>query len=155
VLTRPSIDATARRATALAAALVFAGANGVAAQGVGFQGGFTVDPELGYVGSHVESRELVPGLYARPGVDGAFGRGWRVASVNVDVLYKYALGPTWKLYQGGGPVVHLVRVGDDTDVTGGLGGVFGFAHARGWFIEFRAAGGGGPALKFGLGVTLR
>lgn len=143
------------RFVALAIAVLLLGPRAGAAQGVGFQGGLTIDPELGYVGTHVESRPLIPGLHARPGLDGAFGRGLRIASINVDFLYKYALGPRWAIYQGGGPVVHLVRVGDRIDVTGGLGGLVGFVHASGVFLEFRAAGGGGPALKFGLGITLR
>lgn len=135
--------------------LVLMGPRVGAAQGVGFQGGVTIDPELVYVGSHLESRALLPGLHARPGVDGAFGRGVQIAAINADFLYKYALGPVWTLYQGGGPVVNLVRAGGSTEVTGGLSGVIGFAHARGVFMEVRAGGGGGPALKFGCGFTLR
>ena len=43
------------------------------AQGIGFQGGATVDPEQFFVGTHFETGELMPGLRFRPGIDGAFG----------------------------------------------------------------------------------
>ena len=131
------------------------------AQGVGFQGGFTVDPEQLFVGSHVET----PGIggwtiHFRPGIDGGFGSDLKIASINFDILYKTTLSPDWKMYQGFGPAIHLVRFDfpggrSETDVTGGVSGIFGFAHESGLFFEFRGGGGGGPNLKFGVGFSVR
>lgn len=126
------------------------------AQGVGFHGGATIDPEQFFVGSHFETPELVPRLHVRPGVDGAFGSGVTIASIDIDFLYKYDIGPNWNIYQGGGPAIHVLRAGDppENDVTGGLTGIFGFGHASGFFAEFRVAA-AGANLKLGIGFTLR
>ncbi len=135
----------------------FVGAVPIAsAQGVGFQGGFTVDPEQAYVGSHFESREITTGLHLRAGIDGGFSSGLTLASVSVDFLYKYPLGGAWKLYQGGGPSVHIARIGEpaETDVSGSISGIVGFAHDNGFFTEFKVGGGGGPTLKFTVGFTV-
>jgi hypothetical protein len=128
------------------------------AQGVGFQGGVSIDPEQAYVGSHYET----PGIggrtiHFRPGIDGGFGSDLKLASINFDILYKTSLGPDWKMYQGFGPSIHIVRFGKpaENDVTGGINGIFGFAHESGLFFEFRGGGGGGPNLKFGVGFTIR
>lgn len=127
------------------------------AQGVGFQGGFSIDPEQVYVGSHLETGEIARGLYFRPNIDGGFGSHLRLASINVEFLYKYEINPGWKIYQGGGPAVHILRAGDpaSTDVTGGLSVVFGFVHDSGLFAEFKVGSGRGPNLKFGIGFTVR
>ena len=126
------------------------------AQGVGFQGGVTIDPEQAYIGSHIETREIASGLYFRPGIDGAFGSGLTLASINVEFLYKYAVGGGWKIYQGGGPAVHILRQGSParTDVTGGLNAIFGIARDNGFFAEFKVGSGRGPNLKFGVGFTV-
>jgi hypothetical protein len=126
------------------------------AQGIGFQGGASIDPEQVYVGSHLETREIARGLYFRPGIDGGFGSGLKLASINVEFLYKYDINPDWKIYQGGGPAVHIFRVGTpaQTDVTGGLNAVFGFAHDNGLFFEFKVGSGRAPNLKFGVGFTV-
>jgi hypothetical protein len=126
-------------------------------QGVGFQGGVSVDPEQLYAGTHFETPELTPGLHLRAGVDGGGGNDVKTAAINVELLFKLDVGATWKLYQGGGPVVFIFRGGDppENDVTGGLAGVFGLQHQSGFFFEFRAAGGRGPAFKAGVGFTYR
>jgi hypothetical protein len=133
------------------------------AQGVGFQGGFTIDPEQGYAGSHFETREIASNLRLRPSIDGALGSDLTLVAINVDLIYKYEGRGAWRLYQGGGPAVYIIRYSDDlirigdsqTDVTGGLAGVFGFAHTNGFFVEFKASAGRGPTLKFGIGFTVR
>ena len=126
------------------------------AQGVGFQGGFTIDPEQVYVGSHLETRELAYNIHFRPGIEGGFGNDLTLAAINVEFIYKYTLGGVWRIYQGGGPAIYIYRFGQPsfTDVTGGLSAVFGFAHDNGFFTEFRV-GNNGPNLKFGVGFTVR
>jgi hypothetical protein len=126
------------------------------AQGIGFQGGASIDPEQVYVGSHLETREIARGVSFRPGIDGGFGSDLKLASINVEFLYKYDINPDWKIYQGGGPAVHIFREGTpaQTDVTGGLNAVFGFAHGSGLFFEFKVGSGRGPNLKFGVGFTV-
>jgi hypothetical protein len=127
------------------------------AQGVGLQGGFTIDPEQIFVGSHLETGEIAPDFRFRPGIDGAFGGDVTLASINVDFVYAYDLGGVWSIYQGGGPVILLYRVGEpaETDVTGGFSGLFGLAHDNGFFFEFKIGSNRGPILKFGIGVTVR
>jgi hypothetical protein len=126
------------------------------AQGVGFQGGFTVDPEQLYFGSHLETRELGYNIHFRPGIDGALGNDLMLAAINIDFVYKYQVGNAWKIYQGGGPAVYIYRFNKPsfTDVTGGLNAIFGFVHENGFFTEFRV-GNNGPNLKFGAGWTIR
>ena len=62
-----------------------------AAQGIGFQGGVTVDPEQGFVGTHFETGELFRNFRFRPGI--AAGRGrFSLATSNVAFLYHFAFG---------------------------------------------------------------
>jgi hypothetical protein len=123
---------------------------------VGFQGGVSIDPEQIYIGSHLETGEIARGIYFRPSIDGGFGSDLTLASINVEFLYKYDINPGWKIYQGGGPAVHIFRAGEpaQTDVTGGLTFVFGFVHTSGLFAEFKVGSGRGPNLKFGVGFTV-
>jgi len=129
----------------------------VHAQGVGFQGGFTIDPEQVFVGSHLETPEITRDLRFRPGIDGGFGGGFTLASINLDFVYRYSLGGTWAVYQGGGPAIHIIRQGSPafTDVTAGFSGIFGVAHEDGFFFEFKVGSHRGPVLKLGVGVTVR
>ena len=127
------------------------------AQGVGFHGGFAIDPEQAYVGSHYESKAIARNLHVRPSIDGAFGNDLTIASINVEFLYKFSINPSWAIYQGGGPSIHFIRFGDpaETDVTGGFSGIFGFAHESGFFAEMKAGSGQGHALKLGVGYTVK
>lgn len=80
------------------------------AQGIGFQGGATVDPEQVFVGTHFETGEIFRNFRFRPGVDGAFGGEYSLASINIEFLYFMEFGGSgWALYQGGGPAVVLRR----------------------------------------------
>ena len=126
------------------------------AQGIGFQGGFTIDPEQAYFGTHFETRELGYNIHFRPGIEGGFGNDVILAAINVDFVYKYPIGSGWRLYQGGGPAIYFDRFDHPsfTETTGGLGAVFGLAHDNGFFTEFRV-GNNGPNLKLGVGWTLR
>ncbi|HEY7443489.1 MAG TPA: hypothetical protein VH702_21045 [Vicinamibacterales bacterium] len=128
----------------------------VYAQGVGFQGGFTIDPEQAFFGSHLETNELGYNVHFRPGIDGAFGNDLMLASINIDFVYKFNIGNAWSVYQGGGPAIYFYKFDHPsfTDVTGGLTGIFGFVHSSGFFTEFRF-GNNGPNLKFGAGWTIR
>jgi hypothetical protein len=132
-------------------------ASAARAQGIGFQGGVTIDPEQVFVGTHLETPEIAPGFLFRPGIDGSFGSDLTLASINVEFLYKYDLGGAWTLHQGGGPVIYVLRIGEppEREVTAGFTAVFGFGHDSGFFAEFKAASGRGPGVKFGVGWTLR
>ena len=126
------------------------------AQGIGFQGGATVDPEKGFIGTHFETGELFRGFRFRPGIDGAFGGDYSLATINVEFLYFLEMGRSgWALYQGGGPAVVLLRQRDDTSVHAGTFITFGFAHEKGFFTDFRIGSGQHPTLKFGVGYTVR
>ena len=126
------------------------------AQGVGFQGGATVDPEQAFVGTHFETPELFRNLRFRPGIDGAFGGDYSLATVNIEFLYQVEFGRSgWSLYQGGGPAVVFVRLNDDTSVHAGTFFTFGFAHENGFFTDIKVGGGQAPTLKFSVGYTVR
>jgi hypothetical protein len=126
------------------------------AQGIGFQGGVTVDPEQGFVGTHFETGELFRNFRFRPGIDGGFGGDFSLATINVEFLYHFAIGRSgWSVFQGGGPAVVLVRLNDDTSVHAGSFFTFGFAHENGFFTDFKIGRGNAPTLKFGVGYTIR
>lgn len=134
------------------------------AQGLGFQGGLSVDPEQVYVGSHFETGELFPRFHFRPGIDGGFGDNLTLGSINVEFVYRIPIrGGTWSFYQGGGPAILLLRQSgprilgsrSTTSVHAGTILTFGFAHENGFFTEFKIGSGNSPALKFGVGYTLR
>ncbi len=122
------------------------------AQGIGFQGGYSVDPDQVYVGSHLE-HELARQFLIRPGVEGGWGDGLTLASINVEFLYKFELeGGTWSIYQGSGPSINLFRIDERTDVRGGLNVIFGVAHETGFFTEFRVGTANSPQLEVRRGL---
>jgi hypothetical protein len=126
------------------------------AQGIGFQGGVTVDPEQGFVGTHYETGELFQNFRFRPGIDGGFGDGFSLAVLNIEFLYHFELGRSgWALYQGGGPAVVFLRRNDRTSTHAGSFATFGFAHENGFFTDFKLGGGSAPTLKFSVGYTVR
>jgi hypothetical protein len=127
----------------------------VDAQGIGFQGGVTVDPEQGFVGTHFETGELLPNFRFRPGIDGAFGGDFSLAALNIEFLYYVPIGRSWSLYQGGGPAVVFLRQNDQTSTHGGSFFTFGFAHENGFFTDFKVGTGTVPTLKFAVGYTVR
>jgi hypothetical protein len=128
---------------------------------IGFQGGGSVDPEQGFVGVFWQSPDLAGTFRIRPGVDGGFGDGLRIATINVDFLYAFPLGATgWKIVQGGGPVIAITRFDvapgrSESETSAGGSYLFGFSHESGFFTEFRVAGGNVPSLKFGAGWAIR
>jgi hypothetical protein len=152
---------TSRRFSAIvfASAAVLLVATSAHAQGVGFEGGATVTPNQFFVGTHLETGELMPGLRFRPGIDGGFGGDFSLASINIEFLYNIRLRSGWSLYQGGGPAIILIRqtLGTlhDTSTHAGALYTFGFAHENGFFTEFKFGSGSSPDLKFGAGYTIR
>jgi hypothetical protein len=141
---------------AVAALTVLLLTNGRAdAQGMGFQGGVTVDPEQAYVGTHFETGELFQNFRFRPGIDGGFGGDFSLATLNVEFLYHIPIGRTWSVYQGGGPAVVFLRRNDRTSTHAGSFITFGFAHENGFFTDFKLGTGTAPTLKFGVGFTVR
>lgn len=125
------------------------------AQGVGFQGGVTVDPEQVFIGTHFETGELYQNFRFRPGVDGGFGGDFSLATLNIEFLYHIQVGRTWSVYQGGGPAVIFLRQNDRTSTHAGTFFTFGFAHENGFFTDFKLGTGTAPTLKFGVGFTVR
>ena len=108
------------------------------------------------MGTHLETGELAPGLRFRPGIDGSFGGGTSLASINVEFVYRSWLGRSgWSLYQGGGPAIVLVRQDNNTDIRAGSFFTFGFAHQNGFFTELKYGGGSSATLKFAAGFTIR
>jgi hypothetical protein len=125
------------------------------AQGIGFQGGLTIDPEQVFVGTHLETGEIFRNFRIRPAIDGGSGGDYSLATINVEFLYYVTFERSrWSIYQGGGPAVVLLRRNDDTSVHAGTFVTFGFAHENGFFADFKLGGGSSPTLKFGVGYTI-
>jgi hypothetical protein len=129
------------------------------AQGIGFQGGGSLDPGQVFVGTHFETGEIAPGFRFRPGIDGGFGGSYSLASINIEFTYNIPLRSGWALYQGGGPAIVMLRqtIGDThTRATHAATFLtFGFAHENGFFTEIKIGSGSLPTLKFGVGYTVR
>ena len=125
------------------------------AQGIGFQGGGTVDPEQFYVGTHIELPIVPDQFFFRPAIEGGFSDNLTVGSINFDFLYQFPLeGTPWSIYQGGGPALIIVRFSEQNDLGGGLNFIFGFKHEAGFFSEFTVGSRSSPNLKFGAGFTI-
>lgn len=129
---------------------------------VGFIGGASFDPEQGFAGVFWRSPEIAGRFHLRPGIEGGFGNGLRLATINLDVVVRLPLGASrWSLVQGGGPAVAVARVSAGprgpvfTDVGAGASYLFGFAHDGGLVAEMRVGGGGHvPNLKLGVGFAV-
>jgi hypothetical protein len=154
---RPTVLCTGRSLAASLLSAVLLLINGRAeAQGIGFQGGVSVDPEQAFVGTHFETGELFRNFRFRPGIDGGFGGDYSLGIINIEFLYHVEFGRSgWSLYQGGGPAVVLLRRNDDTSVHAGTFVTFGFAHENGFFTDFKLGNGTLPTLKFAVGYTVR
>ena len=124
-------------------------------------GGGSIDPEQIYAGVSWSSPDLGGRFKIRPGIDGGFGDGLRLANINIDLIVKFPLGTTgWSLIQGGGPVITIANfTGDfenqDTELHAGGSYLFGFQHDNGFFADFRVGGGNFvPQLKIGVGWSV-
>jgi hypothetical protein len=134
------------------------------AQGVGFVGGGSIDPEQFYAGTFFETPVIAQGVRIRPGVEGSWGEGLRMASINIDIIRRSDITSGWQFYTGGGPVILITRVSDsaripdperEEDVTGGLAALVGFMHQSGFLTEFKFGHtGNGTVLKFGAGFRV-
>jgi len=135
------------------------------AQGIGFQGGLTVNPEQVYVGTHIELPLGSDQLVLRPAIDGGFGSGLRVAAIGAELQYRIELGNSgWRLSQGFGPSVYVARFAsgfggeEATDVSSAWTYAFGVVHEGGFFTEFKGGGSRSfaiPMLRIGAGFTIR
>ena len=119
------------------------------------KGGVTVDPEQAFVGTHFETGELYQNVRFRPGIDGAFGGDFSLATLNIEFLHHLEVGRSWSVYQGGGPAVVFMRQNNQTSTHAGWFFTFGFAHENGFFTDFKLGTGRAPTLKFGVGFTVR
>jgi hypothetical protein len=143
---------------ALAALLVTGVATPVRAQqAIGFHGGVAVDPEQVFGGVFWQSGDVFGGLRIRPGIDGATGDGFRIATINVDFVYGLPLGgSSWTLVTGGGPSIVVTRIPDFDIKDTGVGAhyLFGFGHDSGFFTEVRLGSGNAQGLKLGVGWAI-
>jgi hypothetical protein len=152
----------ARHAVTLGASLVMLLVSGAAApaaaqQAIGFHGGVAVDPEQVFGGVFWQSGDVFGGLRIRPGVDGATGEGFRIATINVDFVYGLPLGASgWTLVTGGGPSIVVTRVPEFDFKDTGVGAhyLFGFGHDSGFFTEIRLGSGDAQRLKLGVGWAI-
>ena len=148
-------------AVLVACALGLSTVRASAQSSISFSGGASIDPTQVYTGVAWESPDIAGRFRIRPGIDGGFGDGLRLGTINLDLVVKFPLGQTgWALVQGGGPVISISKftgVFEDLPRELHAGGsyLFGFAHERGFFTEFRLGGGGYvPQLKIGVGWSV-
>ena len=142
----------------LAGFITVSAATALAQSSINFNGGASIDPTQVYAGVSWESSDIGGRFRIRPGIDGGFGDGLRLGTINLDLIVKFPLGTSgWTLVQGGGPVISVAKyTGEFEDLPRELhaGGsyLFGFQHDNGFFTEFRVGGGGFvPQLKLGVG----
>jgi hypothetical protein len=137
--------------------LVFAARPVAAQSSISFSGGASIDPEQVYAGVAWESPDIGGRFRIRPGIDGGFGDGLRLANINIDLIVKFPLGTSaWSLIQGGGPTISIASLSDfpeaGRELHAGGSYLFGFQHQNGFFGEFRVGGGSFvPQLKLGVG----
>ena len=137
--------------------LAFSAGTSAAQSSIKFSGGASIDPEQVYAGVAWESPDIGGRFRIRPGIDGGFGDGLRLANINIDLIAKFPLGTSaWSLIQGGGPTISISQFSDFEDAPRELhaGGsyLFGFQHTNGFFAEVRVGGGSFvPQLKLGVG----
>ncbi|HJU44609.1 MAG TPA: hypothetical protein VJ691_17410, partial [Vicinamibacterales bacterium] len=122
--------------------LAVAASPAAAQSSISFSGGVSIDPEQVYAGVAWESPDIGGRFRVRPGIDGGFGDGLRLANINIDLIVKFPLGTSaWSLIQGGGPTISISQFSDFEDAPRELhaGGsyLFGFQHQNGFFAEFR------------------
>jgi hypothetical protein len=148
-------------AVAFAAVLCAALPTRADAQAINFNGGGSIDPEQFYAGVSWESPNIGGRFHLRPGIDGGFGDGLKLGTINIDLIVKFPLGNTgWSLIQGGGPVISVVSfTGEfedaETELHAGGSYLFGFQKDNGFFAEFRVGGGSFvPQLKMGVGWSV-
>jgi hypothetical protein len=142
---------------ALAVHLVALPSTAAAQQAIGFHGGVAVDPEQVFGGVFWQSGDVFGGLRIRPGVDGATGEGFRIATINVDFVYGLPIGASgWTLVTGGGPSIVVTRIPDFDIKDTGVGAhyLFGFGHDSGFFTEIRLGSGNAQRLKLGVGWAI-
>src|SRR5215207_1208887 len=86
----------------------FGATTAVAQSSINFNGGASIDPEQVYAGVSWESPDIGGRFRIRPGIDGGFGDGLRLGTINLDLVVKFPLGTSgWTLVQGGGPVISV------------------------------------------------
>lgn len=125
---------------------------------VGFQGGASIDPEQVFVGVHWQSPPIAQRFHIRPGIDGGFGQGLRMATINIDFIVRFPLGGSgWNFVQGAGPMIVLTKFEDfdGSSTSAGASYIIGFGHDSGFLGEFRIGSGTEPALKMGAGWGIR
>jgi hypothetical protein len=126
---------------------------------IGFTGGFSIDPEQGFVGVFWRTPEIGGRFHLRPGIEGGFSDNLSLATINIDFIARFPLGSSgWEFIQGGGPAIVIARFdlfgGSETDVGAGGSYIIGFAHDSGFLGEFRIGGGGNvPSLKLTAGYA--
>jgi hypothetical protein len=124
---------------------------------IGFQGGVALDPEQVFGGVFYQTGDLGRGFRLRPGIDGARGEGWRIATINADFVYGVPLGANgWTLLAGGGPsvVVSKFPAAAFSDTGVGFHSIVGLGHDSGFFTEFRLGSGRAQQLKIGVGWAI-
>jgi len=127
---------------------------------INFNGGASIDPAQVYAGVSWESPDIGGRFRLRPGIDGGFGNGLRLGTINIDLITKFQLGTSgWSLIQGGGPIVSISQStqidGAPREVHAGGSYLFGFQKDNGFFAEFRVGGGAFvPQLKIGVGWSV-
>jgi len=127
----------------------------------GFQGGFTLDPELVAIGVHAKFGPIFnPNLYFRPSGEFEYGEVTKLFGINADLIYKLPLTTGRKyVYFGGGPAFNFVEQSFTKNVSfsefkydAALNILLGFQFSNGVFTEVKTSVYADPAPIFHLTV---
>ncbi|HUQ89286.1 MAG TPA: hypothetical protein VM096_17125 [Vicinamibacterales bacterium] len=142
--------------------VTFSAAGASAQSAINFTGGASIDPTQVYAGVSWESPDIGGRFRIRPGIDGGFGDGIRLGTINLDLIAKFPLGTSgWTLVQGGGPTIIVAKYSGELselprELHAGGSYLFGFQHDNGFFADFRVGGGNFvPQLKLGVGWSVQ
>ena len=139
--------------------MVFGATNASAQSSINFNGGASIDPKQVYAGVSWESPDIGGRFRIRPGIDGGFGDGLRLGTINIDLIVKFPLGTSaWTLIQGGGPTISVakftgaIRGWSRASFTPVAATCSAFNTTTASSPSFRVGGGGFvPQLKLGVG----
>lgn len=127
----------------------------------GFQGGFSLDPELVSIGIHTKFGPIFsPNLTFRPSFEFDYGEVTKVFGLNADLLYNIPLGTSRNsFYFGGGPAFNFAEQSFTKSVDfsefhydAALNILAGYQFRKGVFAEVRTSVYASPAPIFHLTV---
>lgn len=138
-----------------AAAIVMAMLTPLAAraQGVAVRTGVNVNPDQIAVGAQYEFGPFGDHFWFVPNGDLGVGNGAKLATANMDMVYRVPIAPrsAWMIFAGGGTALNYYKFPAYSVTLGGLNALGGLVHKSGLFVQATAGFLDSPQFKFGVG----